>query len=357
MVHRSTAASLTALIAGVLLVPGTAASAATETCQGHPATVVGTGPPAVGTPGDDVIVSGASTIIYAGAGDDLVCLTPTLAYLGITGIQVDAGPGDDTIDASVRGDEIVRAQLGVGRDHFTGGPANDVVSANGVDDEVDTDSGWDAVNLVVTGVSTSIRGRYDVGSGPTRERETLTVRGEDSDIAVELDGQIVVDGVTAADVTGFHNVDLHARQAAVRGNGDPNSLFAAGCQVRVAGRNGNDNISIDYFSDPHTPEPRCESKDRSAFVSGGRGHDRIGGSAGPDRLAGNAGNDRVTGRDGNDVLIGGAGRDVLFGVSGNDVLNGRVGNDKLVGGRGRDTADGGVGRDRCVAGVERRCER
>lgn len=47
-----------------------------ETCQGRQATIVGIGHDVAGTSGDDVIVTGVSVTINAGAGDDLICVAP-----------------------------------------------------------------------------------------------------------------------------------------------------------------------------------------------------------------------------------------------------------------------------------------
>ena len=139
MLHRSIAFTVTALVAGALLVPPPAsATAAGETCQGRPATIVGTGPDVVGTPGDDVIVSGTSMFVDAGAGNDLICLT------GPNYVHTDAGPGDDVVDASVttavNPETSTSTDLGTGRDRFLGSPINDGVFSDGVDDEVPTDS-------------------------------------------------------------------------------------------------------------------------------------------------------------------------------------------------------------------------
>ena len=68
--------TLAALLLGTaLLTPTGLATAAGETCRGEAATIVGTGGTLQGTDGRDVIVTGASWRILAGAGDDVVCAT------------------------------------------------------------------------------------------------------------------------------------------------------------------------------------------------------------------------------------------------------------------------------------------
>jgi Ca2+-binding RTX toxin-like protein len=72
------AAATTALLtAGVLLWPTVAVRAATPTCSGRAATIVGTSgddDPLLGTPGDDVIVGRrGDDVIRGGGGNDLIC--------------------------------------------------------------------------------------------------------------------------------------------------------------------------------------------------------------------------------------------------------------------------------------------
>ena len=108
MRHRSISFAVTALITGALLTsaPSTA-SAGGETCQGLPATIVGTGPSVVGTPGDDVIVAGTAAAVSAGDGNDTICVSSPNV------VRVDAGLGDDTIASDGAGHEVV---TGLGRD-------------------------------------------------------------------------------------------------------------------------------------------------------------------------------------------------------------------------------------------------
>ena len=87
-----------------------------QTCLGRAATMVGTDAKLVGTPGDDVIVSGRSRRVRAGAGNDLVCVTSS------RGVRVSAQGGADV----VRG--------GRGRDRLTGGGGTDSLQGRGGDD-------------------------------------------------------------------------------------------------------------------------------------------------------------------------------------------------------------------------------
>lgn len=128
--------TLTAGVAGTvlagasLLVAPTALAtpAAAATCRGEAATIVGTTPALAGTAGRDVIVTGSSTEVRAGAGDDLVCVTGTGANSNV--VDLDAGPGDDVVDSTAmpRGYDLT-AILGDGSDTFVGGTGGDSVVA------------------------------------------------------------------------------------------------------------------------------------------------------------------------------------------------------------------------------------
>ena len=353
MSHRVISMATTTFVAAaVLLAPTPVATAVVETCQGRPVTIVGTGPEIVGTPGDDVIVSGASRAIRADAGDDLVCLTPIGP--GGLGTTVDAGAGDDTVDTTAFGD-FARTDLGTGRDRYVGGDGFESVRADGIDDDVSTGPGYDMVDITVTSATTDVRGRYDSGTGSMSE--PFTVRAGTLDIELELDEVVLVDGVVMADVRGFTSATVYARSVVLTGNAADNWLYASGCDLRIHGEGGDDRLRSGIPSGRDPAVPGCRPADLATVLSGGRGDDALDAWSGDDRLNGNAGDDRIRGRDGADHLLGGAGRDHLHGGGGKDLLRGNGGDDTLVGKLGRDIADGSAGRDRCVAEVERRCER
>jgi Ca2+-binding RTX toxin-like protein len=115
----------TGLLAAALLTSPTA-YAAGETCQGSPATVVGTPNQAglTGTEGPDVVVTNGSSTVDTLGGNDLVCVTGRNAS---TQMSLDTGVGDDVVDgtASTNGIDV---ELGAGRDSFTGSAFFDSVS-------------------------------------------------------------------------------------------------------------------------------------------------------------------------------------------------------------------------------------
>ncbi|MDR7253161.1 Ca2+-binding RTX toxin-like protein [Nocardioides sp. BE266] len=125
---RTTPLLATGLLAASALLATPTAYAAGETCQGQPATIVGT--PGqfglTGTEGADVIVTNGATSVSALGGDDLVCVTggtPTQPH-----VVVDAGAGDDVVDASASGSDVWTA-LGTGSDTYTGSPHGESVYA------------------------------------------------------------------------------------------------------------------------------------------------------------------------------------------------------------------------------------
>ena len=121
--HRRTT-TLTASMVGTAVLGATflaapTALAAGETCRGEAATIVGTTPTLHGTAGRDVIVTGSSTDVFAGAGDDLICVTGKGANVNLVG--VDAGPGDDVVDSTaMERYHYLTAILGDGSDTFVG---------------------------------------------------------------------------------------------------------------------------------------------------------------------------------------------------------------------------------------------
>jgi Ca2+-binding RTX toxin-like protein len=126
---------VTGLLAATLLTTP-AASAAGETCQGRPATVVGTPGQLglTGTEGADVIVTNGARSTDALGGADLVCITGGQVF---GDVRVDAGAGDDVVDASaVVG--AVDVQLGAGSDTYTGSAHDEDVAGGTLSVDYDT---------------------------------------------------------------------------------------------------------------------------------------------------------------------------------------------------------------------------
>ena len=117
---RTTTLTTAALLGLALLVP-TGAQAAAETCRGLPATVVGAADQRlVGTEGPDVIVTNGAQSLTALGGNDTICVTGTPVTAGQAIIDLDAGEGDDYVEASVQGRGTATV-LGAGADTFISG--------------------------------------------------------------------------------------------------------------------------------------------------------------------------------------------------------------------------------------------
>ena len=113
-----------AALLGLALLTPTSATAAGETCQGQPATIVGA--PGTftlsGTEGPDVIVTNGAEQVDALGGDDVICVT-------VRGAQVRAGDGDDVVDTTGVTRLGGTTYLGAGSDRFVGGSARESVYA------------------------------------------------------------------------------------------------------------------------------------------------------------------------------------------------------------------------------------
>ncbi|MCP3420463.1 hypothetical protein [Nocardioides pinisoli] len=129
----------TGLIAATLL-SNAPAQAAAETCQGRPATIVGSylQREVVGTEGADVVVTNGAIEVDTRGGDDLVCVTESEGRY--PDLSLATGAGDDVVDASgSRGS--VGVELGAGSDHYTGSAGGGdwvVAGGEGRDTEPDT---------------------------------------------------------------------------------------------------------------------------------------------------------------------------------------------------------------------------
>lgn len=162
----------TGLLAATLFT-APAAIAAGETCHGQAATVVGTPGQLglTGTEGADVIVTNGATSTRALGGADLVCITGGQV---LSDVRVDAGAGDDVVDASaVVG--AVDVQLGAGSDTYTGSAYDEDVAGGTLSvayDVVDTER-----DTITTGAGGDDYVRS--GSDPTVPNSDVVALGAD----------------------------------------------------------------------------------------------------------------------------------------------------------------------------------
>jgi hypothetical protein len=281
----------------------------TLTCNGLPATIVGTdGPDTIhGTDGDDVIVGlGGRDVIYGYGGNDTIC----------------AGPGPDRVDGGSGNDTIFG---GEGDDVLLGGPGDDTIHGEGGND--------------------TIRG------GPGND----TIYGGDGDDTIHGDGgRDTIWG-------GGGNDTIHGGPGGDVIDGGPgdDTIFGDGGNDRIRGGPGNDTIEGGPGNDTirgGAGDDTLRGGDGDDLVRGGSGDDQLFGGDGDDRLYGDTGNDHLHGGEGADHLYGGRGNDLLEGGPGDDVLWGGSGDDTLIGGPGYDEAFGGSGTDRCDAETTASCQ-
>lgn len=130
--RRTTALVATGALALALSAPSrfpSTADAATGTCRGEPATIVGSGGRDIrGTEGRDVVITNRSQVVDTRGGDDLICVTgpddPGTTYHPV---DLSAGPGNDIVDGTAARSWPVQGELGPGADVFYGGAGRDDV--------------------------------------------------------------------------------------------------------------------------------------------------------------------------------------------------------------------------------------
>lgn len=272
-------------------------------------------------------------------------------------IRIDAGAGDDTVDAtaagvavSVRGgagDDTIRTGSGddrvdgeMGRDLISTGAGNDSIYGGAAADTIDGGDGNDLINA-------------QGGSGDrlTGGLGDDTLRGGGGKDAVFERGDVNF-VLTNGSLTGLGNDVLVGVEAArLTGGSSANTIDATrfSGQSTLDGGSGNDLLIGGRSAD------RLLGRDGNDTLQGGGGRDALLGGDGDDSLQGDNGHDILRGGEGNDSLDGGAGKDTLKGDAGNDLLLGGDGNDGLSGGDGDDTVNGQMGRDTLLGGDGNDC--
>lgn len=301
---KRTLAATTALLAAALALPALAAradAAATPTCAGLPATIVGTNhdDTLVGTPGNDVIVgrSGEDTIKGKG-GKDVIC----------------GGAGSDTLLGGTGRDQLyggldkIGHQQGVGTtylgDVLVGGPGDDLL-VGGADPR---DAGVYPVNGDVPDVLDYSGVHPHHGRGVTVRLDRGHASGAGSDTIAP--GRYAIYGTSGADT--------------VVGGPLDDVIRTYGGDDIVYGGDGNDQIWPDQGSITDAPD-----------------HDVVHAGAGNDVVQSHDGGDRIYGAEGDDQLYdwGQNGVDHFSGGPGNDLIK------QVVSARSGEVADGGDGVD------------
>jgi Ca2+-binding RTX toxin-like protein len=337
--------ALLTLTAGVIAVPALTAGAATPTCRGVKATIVGTSDADTirGTPARDVIVGGGGgDTIYGSGGDDLICggsnpADPDEDDVVFTEF-LNGGAGDDTIDGQdglekVNGDSGEdtlyagsgggRLDGGTGRDHLYGGSdADSLIGGPGDDIGLGRGGGdiwWDDLCDNIHCTCRTNTGDDVFHGGPGYD-DAIGIRGKDRFFGGDDDD--LLEGSVGDDL--------------LRGGGGNDTLAPGGGDNIVDGGKGNDAVNYMYERDLDPDSSHCGAN--VAVTS-------------PLRVDLAAGTARGIGQDSLSSIenvFSGSGDDVIAGDSAANFLNGDDGDDAIHGRGGTDYMDGGDGTDSCT---------
>ena len=251
-------------------------------------------------------------------------------YPNLTGINVDAGHGSDTILGSNgiaetllgnHGDDLIVCLDGASS--INGNDGNDTIMAGGGNDSINGEDGNDSINGGA-GDDTIIGhdGDDSIDAGTGNDNVT---GGDGNDTILGGTGNDLLNGMMGAD-----SIDGGDGSDTVLGGAGADSLIGGLGDDSLLGNEGRDTLL---------------GGDDNDSLDGGADADTLIGGAGNDQLDGLSGNDSLQGGIGDDTLRGGAGKDTLEGNAGNDSMLGQSGNDTLFGGDGFDLLDGGAGND------------
>jgi Ca2+-binding RTX toxin-like protein len=384
------AATVAAVALMCMSPPTSVASAATPTCDGRTATIVGTDGPdhLTGTPHQDVIVAfgGDDTIDGAGSAD-IVCAGDGDDTVSVVGGFVHGGPGDDDIRQVLpRHAHTQRGRLygdagddnlecsgtcmiygGSGHDRLVGGPSeqhgnllaggsgSDVLVGGSHHDTFVFSRGHDKVHgrggestLDLSFANSGVRADLAAGTatnstGRTTVKHIADVYGSpyQDHLLGDRHANLLVDDFSAADV--------------INGRGGDDRVSAQfSSESKVSGGKGADTVIAQETPNPNKPILGAVV-DLAKHVGYNRHH-----KAKKTRLAGI---ENVIGTEGPDIIRGDAGPNVIQGGNSVDRLYGRAGGDRIYGseitfkGGSADHANGGAGNDLCVAKHTTHCER
>jgi Ca2+-binding RTX toxin-like protein len=293
-----------------------------------------------------------NTVIDAGGGDDTI--NASQLSPGLTQLTVDGGDGNDRIIGSRGNDRLIG---GDGDDVVTGGIGSDVALLGAGDDAfiwnpgdgsdvVEGQSGFDT--LVFNG--SNVGERFNISANGSRAQLTRDVGLVTMDLngieLIQLDARNAADNVTVNDLKGtsvkqveislsvagaddgaLDNVIVNANSGnnriSIASDGGSVVVNGLSAQVTIDGEQPVDSLAVNALGGN-------DSIDASALTAGQIGLTIDGGD----------GNDTIIGSRGNDMLIGGAGDDRIIWNpgDGSDVVEGQAGFDTL-GFRGSDAAE------------------
>ena len=253
-------------------------------------------------------------------GDDNVTVNDLTGVADLATLQIDAGAGNDTVDASalpdlglsvlIEGgddDDTLTGSAGpsmingnMGNDSLIGGAAADTIMGGGGDDVMNGGAGGDMLSGQA-GDDTMTGGLGDdtMNGGANADR---IVESRDADFDLG-DASLTISPSETDTLMDVEEADLNGGAAA-------------------------NTIDASDFSG-------------TATLMGGDNDDTITGAMGSSVINGNMGNDELRGLDADDTIMGGGNDDAINGGGGADMLTGQAGNDTLTGGTGNDTMNGG----------------
>lgn len=391
-----------ALMGAALLVPMGTASATAETCQGQPATIVGTpGGQVTGTEGADVIVTNGATRVDALGGDDRVCATGGGGVVAVLGAgadtftdenggshQVVAGTWDGT---DIEADVIRLSKFGRVTSGMAGQPNADII-----DLALAGYVHWNGVQTAPGGVTVGkggglfLRSAYNVrveASGSVTGADTsLTWAGHFDEFSFATEAAVGLLEFRGTDAVEHLTVDAPAkfnRNVQLGGGDDTYRTNGLGGRFSKAkGNKGEDRLLLDVPTQRLKADldRRVDDKNSGAATRIRNFEDYVV-SAKTARIRGTNRGERITvvtckawvnAGPGKDLVIANAEygdgdelgtprcgkyRAVVNGGRGHDTIKGSPGSDRLLGNRGRDATDGRAGRDTCGAERRVRCER
>jgi Ca2+-binding RTX toxin-like protein len=302
--HRIPAARLATAVAAVALTaawlspPADAAGGSTPTCDGHPATIVGTPGPdkLVGTKGDDVIVGlGGDDVIRGRAGNDILCGGGGADHVmgGIGSDVVRGGAGDDELDdvvgishvAGGAGDDTIEVFSSEGGD-FRGGPGKDEISVQGAHDRLYGGPDHDTLEL-----QTAFWPDMVLSGGTGRDtamidlfRHSFSGPGYQV-VKADLAAGTFTANSSVSTLTGFENLDLTDLDV-----NSHSESSATSHKYVVYGTHGNNQL-IMGVDGPHAPPVSVFGRGGDDLLEGGSGNDLLNGGPGTDTGDGDRGTD------------------------------------------------------------------